>query len=139
MAIGNHSRILSPNSPASITQKSQSVTARSDVAYLLFGRVVHEGLSGAGVDPALVGPQGLDLGVLHLAVHAQGAGQQHEEAGRRLPLGVDRAAAGPGLAVAVLAQPGQLVVLQGLEQEQRRAARPGSAGCRRRSLGASRS
>ena len=33
IAIGNHSRILSPNSTAPITQKSLSVTARTEVAY----------------------------------------------------------------------------------------------------------
>ena len=33
MAIGNHSRIRSPNSPASITQNLQSVTARTEVGY----------------------------------------------------------------------------------------------------------
>ena len=32
MAIGNHSRTFSPNGLASITQKSQSVTARTEVA-----------------------------------------------------------------------------------------------------------
>ncbi len=53
--MGNHSRNFSPNSAASITQKSQSVTARAEPQYGQFSHTLDKRLGGAGVDAALVG------------------------------------------------------------------------------------
>ena len=52
-------------------------------------------------------------------MHGQRAGEQDEEARSRLTLGVDLLAGQPGLAVPVLTEPVQLIIIQRLEQEQR--------------------
>jgi hypothetical protein len=88
-----------------------------DVAGALLGG--HERLGGAGVDTALVGPGDLDVGALDPPPHRQGAGQQHEEAGRLLALREHGVTTPPGLHATPLAQPVQLVRVEGLEEEER--------------------
>ena len=72
------------------------------------------------------------LVAVHLAAQRDRAVEQHVEAGRRLALGVDGAPAADALDAAVLGQPVELLVVERLEQEQRRAARPASARSSRR-------
>jgi hypothetical protein len=76
------------------------------------------GVEGAGVGAVVVGAEQLELAALHPLGHDERAGEEHEEARGGGALGVDGGAARVLDDPAALGQPAELVVVQGLEQEQ---------------------
>ena len=119
-AIGYHSLNARPSSAAGSSNSRQSVTARAVAGYtcghVLLGQVEVEG---AGVGAAVVAAHQLELAALHPPRHRQHPRQQHEEARRRRALGVDGGAGRVLDDPTVAGQPGELVVVELLEEEQR--------------------